>query len=249
MLGTIIRVISGENVAERAHEEEGFSEDVTMSETHREMSSNNNQSTAHHASGPAIVENDHDMAVMDVKPSHMEAAPDSNNNIYTPGSSLSDMSEGHPGGQQHDEQDTTGGNQQMNIDDDMMHDRSSMVPERAVATFDRGKLARASSDSSSGSVTKANSQTGSRDWGWFEDVHVSEHLATPYLKRKEATEEKTNQKKGKKGSGLVHHGSEGTPSDGLREIVRSSSLNNGRLTFMSLFCRSSRMLFAFLTQP
>jgi hypothetical protein len=246
MLGALRRVISGEDVAERAHQEERYPEDVTMPETPREMASNNNQSTAHHAAGPAIVENDHDMETMDEKFSSMEEIPDSKN-IYTPGSSLSDMSEGH----QHEEQDTTGGNQQMNIDDHMMHDRSSIIQEQAVATFVRGKLSRHDSraSDSSGSVTRANSQTnsltGSRDWGWFEDVHVSEHLATPYLKRKETTEDKTNQKKGKKGRALPHGtgtGSEGTPSEGLREIVRSSSLDNGRLTCMSLFCRSSRML-------
>jgi hypothetical protein len=245
MLGAIKRVISGENVAEGAHQkEERYSEDVNMPETPPGMASNNNQSTAHQAAGPALVENDHDMEAMDEKISHMEDAPDSNN-IYTPGSSLSDMSEGNQGHQnqghqQHEEQDTTGDNQKMNIDDDKMHDRSRIIPEQAVATFVREKFPRndsRTSDSSSGSVTRANSQGSSRDWGWFEDVHASEHLTTPYLKRKETTEDNTNQKKGKKGGGLVPHGSARTPSDGLREIVRSSSLDNGRLTFMSLFCR------------
>ena len=237
MLGAIRRVISGEDVAQRPRQEERFPEDVAMPETPREMDLNNNQSPVHDAGGPALVENDHDMEAMDEKLPHMEGDPHSKN-ISTPGSSLSDMSEARPG-EQHEEQDMTG-QQQMTIDDDMMHDRSSINPEHAVATsFERLSRRDSRASDSSGSFTRANSQTGSRDWGWFEDVHVSEHLATPYLKRKETTEDKTKQKKGKKGSGLVPHGIEGTPSEGLREIVRSSSLNNGRLTFMSLFCRCS----------
>jgi hypothetical protein len=251
MLGAIRRVISGEDVAEKACQEERFAEEVAMPETPQGMALNNNQSTAHHAAGPALVENDHDMEFMEEKLSHLDDAAYSKN-ISTPGSSLSDMSESHPG-HQHEEQDMTGGNQQMNIDDDMMHDRSNPSPERAVATFEQGTLQRnhsTASDFSSGSMTRANSQTtsqnGSRDWGWFEDVHVSETLATPYLKRKETTEDKTNQKKGKKGSGLAPHGSERTPSEGLREIVRSSSLDNGRLTSMSLFCRYSSRMWPFV---
>ena len=247
MFDAIKRVISGEDVAE---ENLAPTEDGTNPEPNRSVDSGMVPSSGIEieTTQPAIVENDldHGLASDNNKLTLPPSTNDdrSNHESYTPRSSLSDVSAGH-NDDEIVESTPTGVTTQrfakMVVDDDGMLDRSNAIPEQAAALFaTRGNFprndSRVSNDSSSGSQ-RASSQNSSRDWGWFEDVHVSEQSSSPYLKRKDTTDDKNNKKKGKRGgsggggsissSGLVPQVSEGTSSGGLTEIIQAG-LDNGR---------------------
>ena len=226
MFEVIKRVISGEDVG-----------DGMEDEARKEESGGNFQATgtisrttaAHYSDSPALVENDHDMDLEeDVKLTHIADVGVGN---FTPRSSLSDVSAECEDGSEHERCSEL---MKMMGDDDMTNERNT-IPEQHAATFEQGgnfprNDSKVSNDSSSGSM-RGSSQNSSRDWGWFEDVHASEQQLTPYLKRKDTTDDKNNKKKGKKGKGLVPHANEGpSSSEGLTEIMHSR-LDNGKLTY------------------
>lgn len=228
MFEAIKRVISGEDVGEEnlIQISEATNQDLTSDMPPTEPSSG-----AEIAPQPALVENDMDHEFSDNN--ELRLLPSNgilNSESYTPRSSLSDVSAGHKD-EIEDAGETAMTFTKMVVDDDGMLERSSAIPEQAAAMFARGNFprndSRVSNDSSLGSQ-RASSQNSSRDWGWFEDVHISEHQSSPYLKRKDTTDDKNNKKKGKKGGGgLVPQVSEGTSSGGLTEIIQAG-LDNGR---------------------
>mmetsp|Transcript_26981 Transcript_26981/g.75887 ORF Transcript_26981/g.75887 Transcript_26981/m.75887 type:complete len:402 (-) Transcript_26981:3390-4595(-) len=94
---------------------------------------------------------------------------------------------------------------------------------------------RVSNDSSSES-NRASSQTSSRDWGWFEDVHMSEHHhGSPFLKRKDQPNDKAaSHKKGRQLKGLV------PPSASISthiEDIFQPNMRTGTLLCLALRCR------------
>jgi hypothetical protein len=54
-----------------------------------------------------------------------------------------------------------------------------------------------SNDTSSGSVKCTSSQNSSRDWGWFEEIHLTEHQ-TPLKRNLDNTSDKDNPRKNRK---------------------------------------------------
>jgi hypothetical protein len=225
MFNVIKRVISGEDVGEGNEPSESAGEDRIMEDGATPPAANNLQ--------PALVENDADGS------GHNRRTTD---DAADTGSSLSDVSDTNIEEMDSDPNDNNN-YIKMVVDDDGMLERSNAIPEQVAAMFPRGQFprhdSRASNDSSSGSH-RASSQNSSRDWGWFEDVHGSENATSPYLKRKDATDDKHNSKKGKK-SGLVPQANVRPSSRSLNEILHSS-LGNGRLTSGStttclVFCR------------
>jgi hypothetical protein len=215
MFDVIKRVISGEDVGEGKEPSESAGDDRIMEDGATPSTATNLQ--------PALVENDADPDVSGHNRRTTDDAADT-------GSSLSDVSDTNIEEMDSDPNDNNN-YIKMVVDDDAMPERSNAIPEQVAAMFPRGQFprhdSRASNDSSSGSH-RASSQNSSRDWGWFEDVHGSENAASPYLKRKDATEDKHNSKKGKK-SGLVPQANVRPSSRSLNEILHSS-LGNGRLT-------------------
>jgi hypothetical protein len=108
----------------------------------------------------------------------------------TPGSSLSDMSA-------------------------TRHGSEAIKASNSHEKFTRRDSKMSNTDSSSASM-KASSQTSSRDWGWFEDVHTAEHNAPS--KKKDKASSKSIKKKGKIGGGLGFQ-PETTPAAGLETIL------------------------------
>lgn len=177
MLDVIRRVISGEDI-----QEQGDSEDHDGVGMQIEESSSANQSppfysASQQASQPAIVENDIEMETTDFR---IERASE------TPRSSLSDMSAAQRlediMDEQHAMEDT---HESMEADLSQADDaapthemkRSDLGQEamHELRNFGRSDSRMTDRSSETSSVGKTgSSQTSSRDWGWFEDVHTSE---------------------------------------------------------------------------
>jgi hypothetical protein len=161
---------------------------------------------------PALVENDQEMDIdADDADTHFASA-----------SEISEMSDGLSF---HESEDRGGDYQMMEyLASQPMQmfqmNTSNVIPEQAVANFPRND-SKVSSDSSSTSM-RGSSQNSSRDWGWFEDVHLSEHAISPHLKRKDTSDDKNNKKKGKKGGKPVNYGN---PDDMIH-----NHLDKGKLT-------------------
>jgi hypothetical protein len=172
MLDVIKRVISGDDMNVTSNAQEG----QQLHQLHQLQAHNVDTTTSNTGSesglstnfdtAPAVVENDMDIDQDVSGGAHF--ATSSNR------SSLSDISEGHDTG--------------LDIDgDDNMEDQLTM--ERGTLTRNDSKM---SSDSNS---VRGGSQNSSRDWGWFEDVHASEHAQAPQSKRRASNHRSS--KKGK----------------------------------------------------
>ena len=194
MLGAIKRVISGEDMRGGGEGEESNDNERILSTPEQSQSHPGivNMSSDV-AMEPVLVENDQDMD-MELDVGVIESV-----HHGTPGSSLSDVSDGHASAMMED------------VDNHLLQadPRQSQLPpppptttsfqqqqpppqavtmQVATKTLPRND-SKVSNDSSSASNSmKGSSQNSSRDWGWFEDVHTSnEALAsTPqkHLKKK-----------------------------------------------------------------
>ena len=239
MLGAIKRVISGDNMLNLDPPEAATGGVVGES-----MNDNSGTPTSTVSAPPALVENDQ---YMDVDPgvtvTHIASTA-----LDTPGSSISDLSDGHLAAM-HRWVDQEGDINMQN--EGIFQPRifpmrlSNSIPEQAAANFPRNDSIVSSSDSSESNSMRGGSQNSSRDWGWFEDVYTSDHNLTPQLKRKETSEnDKNNKKKGKKRSSLVPLGND----ENSEEIIHSI-LENGTLTvFLSrrrIVCGGVLFMFLF----
>eukprot|EP00339_Tiarina_fusa_P005320 CAMPEP_0117057456 /NCGR_PEP_ID=MMETSP0472-20121206/39897_1 /TAXON_ID=693140 ORGANISM="Tiarina fusus, Strain LIS" /NCGR_SAMPLE_ID=MMETSP0472 /ASSEMBLY_ACC=CAM_ASM_000603 /LENGTH=514 /DNA_ID=CAMNT_0004774365 /DNA_START=182 /DNA_END=1726 /DNA_ORIENTATION=+ len=172
MLDVIKRVISGDDMNVTSNEQQGEQQANNNVDSIGNTGSDSGLST-NFDTAPVLVENDMDLDQDVGRVAHMATSE-------TPRSSLSDVSAAHDTG--------------LDIDgDENMEDQDQSArkePERGTLTRNDSKM---SSDSSNS--VRGGSQNSSRDWGWFEDVHASEHAQAPQSKRK-ATSDK-NSKKGK----------------------------------------------------
>ena len=200
MLGAIKRVISGDDMNLGSTTREGTTEDQQQGSNTNDNIQNQSDSSSsaispelpnNNTGGPVLVESDN----MDIDGAggltQMASAE-------TPGSSLSDVSDA--------DQHATG----LDIDDDDddyengNNDTTMKVMDVEPAmkrSAGRGSLPRNDSKMSSDSSNsvRGGSQNSSRDWGWFEDVHASEHAHPPTMsKRKASTDSKGNKKGGGK---------------------------------------------------
>lgn len=181
-MNAIKRVISGDdmqasNVQRKKHSSVEDDDAIGMQIDEEESSANNRTPSGDHS--PAVVEND--MDTMEAANFHIASSFD------TPRSSLSDVSAAQRMLMDEDDMDEAFG------EPDDKKEGSSKPPagsgaglmvktlhrsnpgEQAMRNLDTiAKMVDRTSDESSSVGKTGGSQTSSRDWGWFEDVHASE---------------------------------------------------------------------------
>ena len=191
-MDAIKRVISGDDMQgsnlQRNHRHEEDDDVIGMQIDDEEYTGHNdeinhNQSPTAGGTKPAVVENDMDMEAADF---HIASASG------TPGSSLSDFS----ASQRMMAMDEDAADDAMGEYNGSEADSSKQPPpgnkggEAMIKTMQRsnpgqqamrnletiGKVVDRNSDESSSVGKTGGSQTSSRDWGWFEDVHASDGM-------------------------------------------------------------------------
>jgi hypothetical protein len=218
------RIISGEDMND---------DNRPLSMDAEEVDDPNSMTTAGAGpTSPALVENDMDIDMNDVR--HNIASM-----TDTPRSSVSDMSD-------------VGGQDDNDVEHRYEQDRHIYVSEAAKHPMHRRIIqderivniggavniprndSKVSSSDSSNSM-RGSSQNSSRDWGWFEDVHASEHAnnSSPHqLHKRKSTDEKHKHKK---------HGKNRHGGGGLGTVGLPNRDNNGTLPAFCVACLWSWM--------
>lgn len=179
MLEVIRRVISGEDFQSQtqSHDQESIGMQI-------EESSSANQSpqapSSSEISQPAIVENDIEMDTSDFHIASLSETPRSSLSDVSAAQRLEAMDDGDSDGIHESEESQE---VQQPISDSRGELRRSNIGQQAMQSlrsFARSDSRMTDKSSSSSSVDKTgSSQTSSRDWGWFEDVHTSEGTLGP----------------------------------------------------------------------